>query len=247
MTVFDIYKFLDAFCPFSTACEWDNSGLLIGNKNAPVTKAIIALDCTDSVLTETENTGAELIITHHPVIFPSVNSVLADSLLHRLIKNGISVISVHTNLDKAERGVNYCLAKHLGLHSVFSIDATDGFSIRCGELDTTFTPDEFAKYAGEKLGIIPRFCSGNRRISRVAVCGGSGGDFLDDAIKAGADAYVTADIKHHVFLDAANRGITLIDGGHFATEDTVIEPLKNLLSIKFPTIKFLTNHTSVIR
>lgn len=247
MTVSDIYKFLDAFCPFSTACEWDNSGLLIGDKNATVTKVIIALDCTDSVITEAEITGAELIITHHPVIFPSVNSVLSDSVVHRLVKSDISVISAHTNLDKAERGVNYCLAKFLGLHSVSSIDVSDGFSIRCGELESPFTPDEFVKYVGEKLGIMPRYCVGNRNIKRVAVCGGSGGDFLGDAIKAGTDAYVTADIKHHVFLEAAHQGITLIDGGHFATEDTVIAPLKNLLSINFPKITFRTNHSSVIR
>lgn len=247
MTVSDIYKFLDVFFPFPTACEWDNSGLLIGDKNATVTKAIIALDCTEDVLTEAETTGAELIITHHPVIFPDVNSVLSDSIVHRLIKNGTSVISAHTNLDKAERGVNYCLAKHLGLHSVFSIEATDGFSIRCGELDTSFTPDEFVKYVGEKLGIIPRFCAGDRKVKRVAVCGGSGGDFFGDAIRTGADAYVTADIKHHIFLEAANRGITLIDGGHFNTEDTVIEPLKNLLSSHFHEITFKTNHNSVMR
>ncbi len=247
MTVFDIYKFLDAFCPFSTACEWDNSGLLIGDKNATVTKVIIALDCTDSVITEAEITGAELIITHHPVIFQNVNSILADSLVNRLIKSNISVISAHTNLDKAERGVNYCLAKFLGLRHISSIDVSDGFSIRCGELDAAFTPDEFAKYVGGKLDVTPRFCSGNRKIKRVAVCGGSGGDFLGDVIRAGADAYVTADIKHHVFLDAAHQGITLIDGGHFATEDTVIAPLKNLLSINFPKITFRTNHISVTR
>ncbi len=247
MKVIDIYKFLDELFPFSSACEWDNSGLLVGDKNATVTKVIIALDCTDSVMDDAEKTGAELIITHHPVIFPEINSVLQDSTVHRLVRSGISVISAHTNLDKANLGVNDRLAKTLGLKNIQSVSASDGFSLRCGELEAALSPDKFAKYVGERLGITPRYCVGKSNIKRVAVCGGSGGDFLRDAINMGADAYVTADIKHHVFLEAAHNGITLIDGGHFATEDTVIEPLKDLLAAKFSEINFVTNHFSVIR
>ena len=247
MKVKDIYNFLDVLFPFSSACEWDNSGLLVGNKNATVTKVIIALDCTDSVINEAEATGAELIITHHPVIFPEVNSVLTDSLLHRLISNNISVISAHTNLDKGKGGVNDCLAKTLVLQNIETIKADNDFCIKIGNTEKAFTPDEFAKYVGDKLGIVPRYCIGNKNVEKVAVCGGSGGDFLGAAINAGADAYVSADIKHHVFLDAAHQGITLIDCGHFATEDTVIEPLKALLQNNFPEITFISNHFSVIR
>lgn len=247
MTVFDIYNFLDSRFPFSSACEWDNSGLLIGDKNAIVTKAVIALDCTDSVITEAEQMGAELIITHHPIIFPEINSVLADSLVHRIIHSGISVISAHTNLDKAKDGVNDCLAKTLGLKKIKTLPTEDNFSIRIGELGKELPPESFARLVGEKLHYVPRLCFGNRNIKRVAVCGGSGGDFLDDAIKANIDAFVTADVKHHVFLKAAHYGITLIDGGHFATEDTVIEPLKCILAKQFPEVLFVTNHFSVIR
>lgn len=247
MTVADIYAFLNELFPFSTACDWDNSGLLVGNKNATVTKAVIALDCNDSVIAEAQKMGAELIITHHPVIFPEIHSVLSDSLVHRLIKSGISVICAHTNLDKADGGVNDCLAAALELKNVETIKTIDDFSIKIGNSNDALTPDEFAKFVGNKLGIIPRYCVGSSKIKRIAVCGGSGGDFLDDAINAGADAFVTADIKHHILLEAAHRGITLIDGGHFATEDTVIEPLKSLLQGKFPEILFKTNHFSVIR
>ena len=247
MTVFDIYNFLDSRFPFSDACEWDNSGLLIGDKNATVTKAIIALDCTDSVIAQAKQIGAELIITHHPIIFPEINSVLAEGLIHRVINSGISVISAHTNLDKAKGGVNDCLAKALGLKKIKVLHTKDNFSIRIGELGNEMSPQAFAGFVGEKLNYIPRFCVGNRNIKRVAVCGGSGGDFLDDAIKANADAYVTADVKHHVFLNAAHHGITLIDGGHFATEDTVIEPLRSILQKQFPDILFTANHLSVIR
>ena len=106
---------------------------------------------------------------------------------------------------------------------------------------------QFARYVGERLKVTPRFSKGSRNIRRVAVCGGSGGDFLPDAIVAAADAFVTADIKHHVFLDAGISGITLIDGGHYATEDTVIEPLKNLLQAKFTEILFVSNHFIAFR
>ncbi len=246
MKVLDIYKFLDTHFPFCTACEWDNSGLLIGDGNATVTKVIIALDCTDSVLDMAQKNGAELIITHHPVIFPNTNCVLSDSIVHRLIKNGISVISAHTNLDKAEGGVNDCLAKALSLENIQTVLADEGLTLRLGKLKTALSPDDFAKYVGDRLGVTPRYCVGDRPVKAVAVCGGSCGDLLEDAVSCGADAYVTADIKHHIFLEAAHRGITLVDGGHFNTEDTVIEPLRKLLASHFPQIPFLTNHLSAV-
>ena len=131
MTVNDIYSFLNEFAPFDTACDFDNAGLLIGAKDAEVDKCIIALDCTEAVVDEAIQKGAQLIITHHPVIFSGLKSVLADSLVYRLIENNISVISAHTNLDIADGGVNDCLAKALGLKDVKKIVCDDGFSFKC--------------------------------------------------------------------------------------------------------------------
>ena len=246
MTVNDIYAYLNEFCPFDTACDFDNVGLLVGDKNATVTKAVIALDCTLDAVNQAIETGAELIITHHPVIFSPLKSVTAESIVYRLIKNNISVISAHTNLDVADGGVNDCLAATLNLCDVETVVADDGFTFRKGVLDTECTPDEFALYVKNALNFSPRFTVGQGKIKTVAVCGGSGGDMLYDALNAGADALVTAEVKHHVFLDAADIGFTLIDCGHFNTEDVVVKPLKNLLSKKFPDITFTTNHKSYI-
>ncbi len=246
MTVNDIYLFLNDFCPFDTASDFDNAGLLIGDKNATVTKAVIALDCTKSAIDKACEIGAELIITHHPVIFGGIKKVMSDSIVYRLVKSGISVISAHTNLDIADGGVNDCLATALGLTEIEKVVCDDGFSFRIGSLSREHSPADFAKYAGEKLNFSPRFTVGKKAVKRVAVCGGSGGDMLADAVTAGADAYVTADVKHNVFLDAARLGITLIDCGHFNTEDIVIEPLKNVLCDKFRDILFITDHNSVI-
>lgn len=246
MTVNDIYLFLNELCPFDTASDFDNAGLLIGDKNATVTKAVIALDCTESAINKAIDTGAQLIITHHPVIFGGIKNVLSDSIVYRLIKNGISVISAHTNLDIADGGVNDCLAKALGLTEIQKIVCDDGFSFRIGALGREYSPADFAKYAGEKLNFSPRFTVGKKAVGRVAVCGGSGGDMLANAVSAGADAYLTADVKHNVFIEAANIGITLIDCGHFSTEDVVIEPLKKALCDKFSDILFITDHNSVI-
>ncbi len=246
MKVNDIYLFLNELCPFDTACDFDNAGLLVGDKDASVTKVVVALDCTESVVNQAIELGAELIITHHPVIFSPLKSVLSGSIAYKLIKNGISVISAHTNLDVADGGVNDCLANALELKQVEKIICEDGFSFRKGVLDNEYTPTDFAKFVGQRLNFSPRFTIGKKNIKTVAVCGGSGGDMLYDAIKAGANALVTADVKHHVLLEAAQLSFTLIDCGHFNTEDVVIEPLKSVLCEKFPNIAFFTNHESYI-
>ena len=144
MTVNDIYAYLNEFCPFDTACDFDNVGLLVGDKNANVTKAIIALDCTLDAVNQAIETGAELIITHHPIIFSPLKSVTAESTVYRLIKNNISVISAHTNLDIAYGGVNDCLAATLNLRDVENVVGDDGFSFRKGVLQKEYTPEEFA-------------------------------------------------------------------------------------------------------
>lgn len=247
MTVKDIYDYLDALCPFDSALDFDNAGLLIGSYNSPVEKAVVSLDCTKAAVKQAKDMRAELIITHHPVIFGGIKAISSDSIYSDLIKSGINVISAHTNLDSADGGVNDCLVKTLGLENTKKIVCADGFSFRRGSLPFETSPAALAKYAGEKLNFSPRFVEGNTVIKTVAVCGGSGGDFLQQAYDAGCEAYITAECKHHVFIQAENLGITLIDCGHFATEDVVTEPLKNNLQAAFPDIVFAANHESGIK
>ncbi len=245
MTVKDIYKFLDEKFPFSLALDWDNSGLLIGDSNATVTKAIVTLDCTKDAVQAAIKCGAELIISHHPVIFSGIKSVTSDSIVHKLIENKISVISAHTNLDIADGGVNTHLCEALGLKNIKTVMTDDGFAFKTGILGAEYSPKEFAEFVSRRLSVPVRYTAGKKFVKTVAVCGGSGGDLLGAAAKC-ADVLVTADIKHNFFIEADTLGFTIIDGGHFNTEDVVIEPLKNILSKQFNDIEFITNHTNVI-
>lgn len=247
MTVNDIYSFLDERFPFSLACDFDNAGLLLGDKNATVTKAVVCLDCTVSAVDKAIDLGAELIISHHPVIFSGLKEVLSDSIVHRIIQNNISVISAHTNLDSACGGVNDTLASILELENVESVTGDDGLIYRKGTLKNPLSPAALAKFVGEKLGIAVRYATGTRDIKTVAVCGGSGADFLYDTAAQGLDALVTADVKHHFFVDADRLGITLIDGGHFHTENVVINPLTALLQKQFPDIIFTADNTAPVK
>ncbi|MBQ0083951.1 MAG: Nif3-like dinuclear metal center hexameric protein [Clostridiales bacterium] len=247
MKVKDIYCYLDEICPFKTALDFDNAGLLIGDMNSDVTRAIVTLDCTADTLRLAEKEKAELIITHHPVIFEGIKKIEADGLLAGLIKGGISVISAHTNLDIAAGGVNDCLCDTLGLLKVKEAIGENGYSFRFGILKKPLSPEEFAEFLKEKLKFSPRFVCGKNDIKKVAVCGGAGADCLNDAINIGCDAFVTSEVKHHVFLEAYAKGMSLFDCGHFATEDVVIEPLSIRLKNKFEAVSFITEHGSNIR
>ncbi len=247
MTVNSIFKYLTTLFPTDTACDFDNVGLLIGDGNTEVTKALIALDCTDNAVKTAIENGCQLIITHHPIIFAPLKSILADSIPYKLIKNGISVISMHTNLDIAENsGVNTCLCDALGLENQKTHIASDGYALRFGTVSPT-SADDFARLIKSQLGGTVKYIDGGKEIKSVLVCSGSGGDFIYEAINGGFDALVTADIKHHHFLDAKHHGVSLFDGGHFNTEDVVIEPLKELLQKEFASTRFITTHHSDIK
>ena len=229
MTVKEVYEFLDEKFPFNTALEYDNSGLLVGDENAQVTGVVTCLDCSDEAITKAVEMGANLIVTHHPVIFKPLSSVTTDSLVYRLVRNGISLISAHTNLDAGDGGVNDSLCTAIGLESVEKIYDNEGFAFRIGELKEPMTSDDLAALLSEKLDVRVKYVGENAFIKRVAVCSGSGGDLLDVVLKSSADAFVTADLKHNLFCDAHNAGFSLFDCGHFNTEDLVILPLSNLL------------------
>lgn len=246
MKICDILKFLESVAPFYTALSFDNIGLLVGDEQDEVSGILVSLDCFDEVVDRAEDLGANLIITHHPIIFSPLKTVTKDSLVYKLIEKRISVISVHTNLDIAEGGVNDALCASLGLYDVETITARDGFLLRMGELDEAEDPYTFARHIKERLGGGVKFVAGNRDISKVLVCGGSGGDYLFDALTAGADALVTADVKHHLFIEAGRLGISLFDAGHFNTEDVVIAPLCRDLSAAFPEIQISECHFSKI-
>ncbi len=245
MTVQNIFDFLNKKFPTNTACDFDNVGILVGDKDAVVTKALIALDCTSITVDEAIKSGCNLIITHHPVIYNPLKNVIKGSIVYKLIENGISVISMHTNLDIAKNGVSETLCKVLSPKTLEDFTSHDGFTLK----KCTFSPilsDDLADLLKTKLGGCIKYMPTEKPIENVLFCSGSGGGFIEDAISNGCDALITADVKHSQFLLAQHHGVALFDAGHFNTEDIIVEPLKELLSKEFE-IEFLTTHKSLIK
>lgn len=243
----NIYDFLCSRFPLDKACDFDNLGLLVGDCKAQVKKTVVALDCDINTVKIAVQNNCQLIITHHPVIFNGLKSVLAGSVVYECIKNGISVISMHTNLDVAEGGVNDCLCRSLGFTCVSPFTATDGFVLRSAEVDG-LSADAMAQHIKQSLGTGVRYsASDDRIIKKVLICSGSGGDFLSDAVFGGFDALITADVKHNVFIDAVNYGISVFDAGHYATENIIVSELCELLSQSFKSVEFLVYNSEAIR
>lgn len=230
MTNRTIYEFLDSKAPFATAEEWDNVGLLIGSPTDEVQRVVVALDVTHGALETAKAVGADLLITHHPVIFSPLRHV--DGLPLALATAGVSVISAHTNLDKAVDGVNDTLAARLHLTDVHPTE--DGMC-RIGKLPEPTDAATFANTVGMQLDAAVR-TNGGETVETVAVCGGSGGDFLA-ALADETDAFVTGEMRHHEWLNANARGITVIEAGHYATEVPVVDTLCRWLQEAFPTLE----------
>ena len=245
MTVQNIFDFLNIRFPVDTACGFDNVGTLVGDRNKTVTKAIIALDCTMPVINEALKNGCELIITHHPVIFNGIKSVLDDTLVYEIIKNGLSVISMHTNLDQGDDGVNDTLCNVIGLKNVETVEAPDKFLLKKGEI-SPLSADDFAKHLKNVLNYPVKYV-GEGELKNVLVCSGSGAQYHTQCIVNGCDALVTAEVRHNNFLDAAQNGVALFDCGHFNTEVVVIKPLCEMLSNEFNNIQFIANTDSQIK
>lgn len=246
MTVREIYEYIKTLAPEYMAMEWDHIGLLCGRSEREVTKVLVALDPFYPVCEEAKRLGCELLVTHHPAIWDlkSVNDqhIEGRALLY-LIENGISAVNAHTNLDCAPNGVNDQLAKILGLENIRVIDPKGMDEsgrpyglLRGGEIAPT-QPQAFAEQVKKSLGCEGLRYVGGREIRRVAVGGGSCSDALYRINELGYDCLVTADCKYNAFADAKELGITLIDAGHFQTENPVCAYLAKMLREKFPQIE----------
>lgn len=185
--------------------------------------------------------GAQLIVSHHPVIFHPLRSLPPDSAPYLLAQYGVAAICAHTNLDMAQGGVNTCLAERLRLKNVRMLKEYEHSGLPeglVGETDRPYTPAAFAAFVKEVLGCDGlKYVDGGREIATVGLCGGAGADLTPDAAACGAQAMVTADTKHNQLLDAADMGITLVDAGHFFTEDVAVLPLLERLKSSFPEVK----------
>ncbi len=240
-TVKAILNYLDDLAPVGLKMDFDNVGLLIGRSCSEVTRAVTALDLTLRVIVEAKELGAQLIISHHPLFFDLKHVTDADPTGRRLLalaENHIAAICMHTNLDAAQGGVNECLADALGLQVVRPLDNDENISRLCLLPEIGF--QTFMKLTCEKLGAAGlRYHDAGRPVHRVGICGGSGGQDILSAYEQGCDTFVTADVKHHQFLEAAELGINLIDAGHFPTEDVVIRPLTEKVAAAFPDVELI--------
>lgn len=240
-TADDIYNFIDNLAPFKTALDFDNVGFLIGNMSCVVTKVLVALDVNDEVIAEAEKKGAQLIISHHPVIFKPLKNIMSNTIPYKLVQKGFCVISAHTNFDIAENGVNTQLAKALELDDIHLVE---GECMAVGNLKNEMSTKEFATYIKSKLGCNGlRYTSCNQKIKRVAVGGGACGEYIYLAKEFGADAFITGEIKHNYILESKQIGLTVVDVGHYKSEDVVIQPLVDMLSEKFANVSFEKSET----
>lgn len=251
-TVTHIYDAIDRLAPFWLTMDFDNTGILVGDRNREVSCALLALDCTPAVVEQARQLGAQLIITHHPVIFHPLKRVNEDAVVYLLIRSDIAVISAHTNLDIAQGGVNDALASAIGLRDCRGLELlneqTGAWLGRIGTLPEPLSPEAFAAHIKACLNASSvKFAAAPRVIRTVALCSGSGADCLDAAISAGADALLTSEVKQHEYLAAAAAGISIFDAGHFDTEDIVIEPLRDYLAKEIPDVHFFTTHRSAIQ
>ena len=240
-TVAEIFEKLCEIAPLSLQLPFDNAGFQLGRSDAAVDCVLLSLDITDEVVEEALEKKVQLIISHHPLIWEAPKSITdldpARIKLLRLLENSIAVISMHTNLDIAEGGVNDVLIGLLGASNEGRFE-TDGCG-RMGRMSTPMPLDLFLSLCKEKLcanGL--RYYDAGKPVDHIAVFGGAGSGSLDEAAANGCDTLVTSDVKYHVFLHARELKINLIDADHFCTENPVMPVLTQKLRDAFPDCVF---------
>lgn len=250
-TVGDILSYLETIAPPSLKMDWDNVGLLLGSKHTPVTTILVALDPFEAVAQEAADIGAELIVTHHPLLFHPTRQITDETSIGRTIlklaSHHICAINAHTNLDCADGGVNDVLAHTLGLSDIKAIG--EEHLLRAGIVPEQ-SLEAFLAHTKAQLGCEGlRYVKGEKPVHTVCVGGGSCADEMLDAIHAGCDTFVTADVKYNQFWDAHDLGLNLIDAGHFSTENPVCAVLANKLQGAFPEIqvKISKNHVDCMK
>ena len=253
-TVHDVLTFLETLAPRSMKMDWDNVGLLCGSRKTEVSKILVALDPFEGVCEEAAAWGADLIVTHHPLIFQALKSITDDTSIGRsiqlLCRKNISAINAHTNLDCAPGGVNDRLAAALGLSEVEVIDpmGVDANGAQWGLLRKGTVAEqplpEFLSTVKSALGCEGlRYVDGGKPVNKVAVGGGACASGLMDAYYAGCDTFVTSDVKYNQFWDAKDLGMNLIDAGHFYTENPVTGCLAEKIAAEFPEIEVKISET----
>lgn len=243
ITCGDIADAIATAAPLSIQESWDNSGVQLGDMSAPCTGVLLALDPTEAAIDEAVARGCNLVVTHHPLLFKGLKHITGANAVERAvikaIKAGVAVYSSHTAMDSAVGGVSAEMARRLGARVVRPL-APDAPGSDTGlgvvaDFDTPVSGSELVRRVHQAFGSHPLRCSAipSGTFSRIALCGGSGGEFIADAIAAGAAAYVTAEIRYHDMLDRG-KDIFLLDIGHFESETCAKDIFYRIITEKFP-------------
>lgn len=253
-TVADILSFIETFAPTYMKEPWDNVGLNCGRMSKEVRKILVALDASTEACHEAAEIGADLLLTHHALVwkpgFVNDQTQWGRDMLF-LIEKGIACVNAHTNLDECPGGVNDVLARLLGLQNVEVINprGVDEKGRAWGLLHKGDVPEQtleqFMELIKTRLGTpVLRYVNGGKPVRKVAVGGGACGTEFMDAVNAGCDTFVTADVKYNHFWDSRDNGMSIIDAGHFYTENPVVTVLAEKIRRAFPeiTVEISKNH-----
>lgn len=234
MNLGKITEIIEKEFPLSCAYDWDNCGLLLGDNERDIKTVLLSLDVTEAVAKEAKNIGADLILSHHPILFDGTKKITGDTPEGRtiltLLENNTCVYSAHTNCDVAKNGINARLATLFDLSDTEFLE-DDGLG-RVGNLKNPMSFADFALFTKNVLNTpFVRICGDKRaQISRIAVASGACADSIPTAVKKGAQVIVTADMKYHDMINYSQMGIFIIDAGHYPTEIVVIDIFYDLLS-----------------
>ena len=243
----EIIERIEKRYPREYACDWDNPGLLAGDREQEVDTVYIALDATDEVIEAAVSSGAQLLLTHHPMIFSGIKSVTADDYtgrrLIRLIRAGLSYYAMHTNFDvlgMADLSADYLeLTQREILEVTYDREGQREGLGRVGNLTKPETLEDFGRFVKEKLSLpfVKIYGDPDKIVKKAAVCTGSGKSLMPAVLQAGADVYVTADMDYHSSIDAVAQGVCVIDAGHYGTEYIFMDYMEKALREMLPALE----------
>ena len=244
MKVSDVVRAIEAAAPLQLQDEWDNSGLQVGFPDSPVHRVLTCLDITEAVLDEASARGCDMIVSHHPLLFHPLRQVSCATYQQRCVVKalsaGIALYSAHTSLDNAPGGINYRIASIIGMHDLEwlqPLPGGNGGSGVIGTLDSVVPDVEFLKNLKQAFGVecLRHTAPAGRPVRTVAVCGGSGAFLMADALRLGADAFVTGEFHYHDYFEA--DGMLLAELGHYQSEKCAVGLLSDILSAALPELE----------
>lgn len=244
MKIKEVLSALERFAPLPLQEGWDNAGLQVGLTEAEVSGALLCLDVNERIIDEAIAKGLNLVVSHHPLLFRGLKTIGDGDYVQRTvmkaIRNGITVVSMHTNMDNARGGVNYKIAEKMGLTDVRfmapkTVDGVEAGSGVVGELPEEMAADDFVLMVKRVFGVECAMCNEllRRKIRRVAICGGAGDFLLDDAVRAGADAFITGEMHYHVYFGREQQ-LQICVIGHYQSEQYTSEVFRKVIEEACP-------------